>query len=373
MVNRSTTVRFFRWLCSWRTLRRVLIGLAWLVTLVALFHGEENWRGRRAWDQYRRALEAQGAQLDFKALVPKPVPDEQNFAAAPVIKSWFEKHGPAGVDQKWEDNYARAGDTNLSALRPRVAWPTASPRTWLPGKRALRRSGSGKTTGMSNSTPANLMPSRARKRPRGCWTALKTNEALFAELRLASGRPDSRYPINYDLENVWAIEFPHLRMIKGVCQRLELKACAELACGQSEKALEDVRLMLRLADSLRGEPCLISYLFRLACVQLMTQPVWEGLAEHRWSDAQLQELQTRLQQYNFIADMKPALEAERAAGISTIELLRRKGPWYLNWIGASEPTPPPATVNAGQAHWSGSRAARLVLPGGTELLPGLPG
>ena len=170
---------------------------------------------------------------------------------------------------------------------------------------------------------------------------LKTNEALFAELRLASPRPYSRYPVNYDLENVWAIELPHFSMIKGVCQRLQLKACAELAGGQSEKALEDLKLMLRLADSLKSDPCLISYLVRLACVQLAMQPIWEGLAEHRWSEAQLQELEARLQQYKFIADMKPAFDEERAAGISTIELLRRKGPWYLSWIGASDSTPPP--------------------------------
>ena len=65
MVERSTTVRFFRWLFSWRGVRRLLILLAWLVTLIALFHGEENWRGRRAWNQYRRELEAQGEPLDF--------------------------------------------------------------------------------------------------------------------------------------------------------------------------------------------------------------------------------------------------------------------------------------------------------------------
>jgi len=340
MVERSTTVRFFRWLCSRRTLRHVLIGLAWLVTLVALFHGEENWRGRRAWDRYRRALEAEGAQLDFRALVPKPLPDEQNFAAAPVIKSWFEKHGPAGVDEEWEDNYARAG-TRIYPPKAKGGPANRLPEDLVAWEERFGAAGSGKTTGKEQFYPGKTDPESRAKAASWVLTALRTNEALFAELRLASGRPDSRYPIRYDLENVWAIEFPHLRMIKGVCQRLELKACAELACGQSEKALEDARLMLRLADSLRGEPCLISYLIRLACIQLMTQPVWEGLAEHRWSEAQLQELQTRLLQYNFIADMKPALEAERAAGLSTIELLRRKGPWYLNWIGASEATPPP--------------------------------
>src|SRR5439155_7374536 len=96
----------------------------------------------------------------------------------------------------------------------------------------------------------------------------------------------------------------HLARIKDVVPRLKLKACAELAAGHSENAFEDVKLMFYAADSMKEEPILISYLVRLACLQIAIQPVWEGLAEHRWSDSQLQELQSRLQQYDFLADMK---------------------------------------------------------------------
>jgi hypothetical protein len=131
-------------------------------------------------------------------------------------------------------------------------------------------------------------------------------------------------------------------MVKGTCQRLELKACAELADGQSDQALEDLKLMFRLADSVKEDPVLISYLVRVACGQVATQPIWEGLAEHRWSDAQLQELELRLQQDNFIADLKAPLVAERAAGVSTVELVRKKGLTYLNALGNTDGTPTPA-------------------------------
>src|SRR2546421_5524573 len=86
---RSPLLRFVRWLFSRRGLRRILIVLAWTVTIFALFHGEENWRGRRAWNKYRQELEARGEELDLKSFIPKPVPDEQNFAATPFIQSWF--------------------------------------------------------------------------------------------------------------------------------------------------------------------------------------------------------------------------------------------------------------------------------------------
>ncbi len=341
MVERSTTMRFLRWLRTWRGVRRILIGLAWFVALIALFHGEENWRGRRAWNQCRRDIEARGEPLDYRALIPKPVPDEQNFAATPAIKSWFETKTASDNVPSWGDEYGQVGDR---VHAPKAKGATASRNLadlagWEAAFAAVR---SGEVAEHKEFHSAKLDPqSRAQAAP-AVLEGLRTNEALFAELRLASGRPKSRYPVNYEIENIWAIRLPHLRMIKGTCQRLQLKACAELASGQSEKALEDLKLMFYLADSLRTDPFLISYLVRLACVQLAVQPIWEGLAEHHWSEAQLQELETRLQQYNFIVDMKSNFDEERAAAISTIEMIRQKGPWYLNAIGSPDSTPPPS-------------------------------
>src|SRR5882724_273551 len=84
--------RFLKWGSSGRVIRRGLIVIVWLVTIIALFYGEEDWRGRRAWTKYSDALTAQGAELDYRAFVPKPVPDADNFAATPEIKSWFVRY-----------------------------------------------------------------------------------------------------------------------------------------------------------------------------------------------------------------------------------------------------------------------------------------
>ena len=70
---------FVRWACCWKNFRRVLIGLAVLVTLYAALCTEENWRGKRAWENCKRELEAKGAVLDWDKLIPPPVPDDQNF------------------------------------------------------------------------------------------------------------------------------------------------------------------------------------------------------------------------------------------------------------------------------------------------------
>jgi len=333
--------RMFGWLFSWRAIRRCLFAAACLATLIALFYAEENWRGRHAWGQYRRDLEARGEQLDFRAFIPKPVPDDQNFAATPFIKSWFLKENLAsdGNSKLWQDDYMRIGYVSPLNSASKGDRHFVNLVAFGMGFEAVR-SGRLKPHQEFNSDKHDP-ESRAKAAP-AVLEGLKASETNLAELRAASRRPYSRYPVVYDLDNPWGILVPHLAPIKGVVQRLRLRACAELAAGHSENALEDVKLMLVTADSLKDEPILVSYLVRLACMEIAIQPVWEGLAEHRWSDSQLQECQSRLQQYDFLADMKRPLDGERAAGILTADLLYRQkyrvGELELFGFDAPDPT-----------------------------------
>ena len=314
--------RLFGWLFSGRTIRPGLFVLVCLFTLLALFYAEENWRGRRAWNRYRQELEAHGEQVDYRAFVPQSVPDEQNFAATPFVRSWFVRGNPGSSDFD-KDNFGQAfgrvsdpkdRDLGNRKFTDLVAWKAAF---------AAVRSGETNRHQIFFTTNKLDLETRARAAV-AVLEGLKSSETNLAELRAASRRPYSRYPVIYDLDDPWGILIPHLEKIKGAVQRLQRRACAELAVGRGEDALEDVKLMLYLADSLKEEPILISYLVRLACVQIAIQPVWEGLAAHRWSDAELQELQTRFQQFNFLADMKRPLDGERAAAILTADLLYRR-------------------------------------------------
>jgi len=63
-------------------MRRLLIGSAILATLTAIFYAEEDWRGKRAWENCKRDLEARGIVMDWDKLIPPPVPDDQNFFKA---------------------------------------------------------------------------------------------------------------------------------------------------------------------------------------------------------------------------------------------------------------------------------------------------
>ncbi|MDB6024042.1 MAG: hypothetical protein JWM68_265 [Verrucomicrobiales bacterium] len=310
--SRNFIARFFSWLFSWRIVRRLLIAFVWVATIVVLFYAEENWRGRRAWNAFRQTLEAKGEQLELRAFIPKAVPEEQNFAATPIVKSWFVKKDAAGKPDSWADRYEKAQssvpvkDTTERRMTDLVAWQKAF-----------------EGTGSTNEIQKQDRESRAQAAP-AVLQVLNELSAL-TELRNASSRPIARYPIVWDMENPWGILLPHLSNIKPACRRLQLKASAELAGGDTEHAMDDIRVMLYLADSPKDEAFLVSYLVRIANFQLAVQPVWEGLLEHRWSESQLVQLQNKFQSYEFLGDLKYPLDGERAMGVMTPELIRKKG------------------------------------------------
>jgi hypothetical protein len=92
--------------------------------------------------------------------------------------------------------------------------------------------------------------------------------------------------------------------------------------GQSEKALADVKLLLGVTDSIRDQPFLISHLVRIAMMAIALQPVYEGMAQHRWSDAQLMELERALAKLDFLADFQLAMKGEKIFAIESVEKQR---------------------------------------------------
>ena len=154
--------------------------------------------------------------------------------------------------------------------------------------------------------------------------ALSKFDSAVEELRQASQRPYANVPLNYeDGFNSASTLLPILAELKRCTQLLQLRAVAELADGQNAKALADVKLLLYLNNSLRSSPFLISHLVRIAIVAIDLQPIWEGLAEHKWSDEQLVALEAELAKVDFLADYGFIMRGERAFAIASFENQRR--------------------------------------------------
>ncbi len=88
---------FARRLWDWFALRPglavTLAGVTGVIVLPVLFYTEENWRGKRAWENCKQQVEAKGRTLDWAAYIPPPVPGDQNFFAAPGMTEWFTGRG----------------------------------------------------------------------------------------------------------------------------------------------------------------------------------------------------------------------------------------------------------------------------------------
>ncbi len=321
--ERSSLTRFFRWLSSWRGLRRVLIITAWAATIIALLYGFENWRGRRAWKRHERQLLARGEQLDFRQFLLKPIPDDQNFAATPFVASWSIK---GNTDSNiWQDSYYPKIINKIRTRRDGPHRNLVDLVAWQMALDALR-SGTLANAGPFHSEKTD--PESRRAAGLAILESMKEMGPGIAELRAASARPGARYPIEFK-EDPWSMAFPHLPHLKSTCQRLRLKASAELAAGQSAAAFDDVKLMFYLADTIKNEPFVISYLVRIGCREMAIHTIWEGLVQRAWTEAHLQELQTRLTDRDFLKNLKHNLNAEHAAGIMTPELIEKLGVKYF--------------------------------------------
>jgi len=99
---------------AWRWARRTLLSLALLATLTGVFYTVENWRGRHAWNRYRHEAELRGRTFDWQALIPPPVPDDQNVFKAPNMTDWFVRDSLQGKTNPFSFSPVTSGNSHPS-------------------------------------------------------------------------------------------------------------------------------------------------------------------------------------------------------------------------------------------------------------------
>jgi hypothetical protein len=331
-----------------RHFKRFLFGLACLATLIALAYAEEDWRGWHAWNQFKHEWEAKGEKFDWQSVVPPPVPDDQNFAMAPVWVELMTANFGTNLAQRLYGETAVRRNEAASSDRLQMtigswgkdnSWPAIgnweeATVTDLKPWQSYYRELAAKT----NEFPVALQPQTPEE---AILLALSKYDSTIAELREAAQRPYSRFPLNYDNEDPAGIILPHISVLKRSSQVLQLRAIAELQNGQNDKAWDDVKLSFHLIDSIHTEPVLICHLVRIAMLQITLQPIYEGLAEHKWSDAQLVELDTELAKLNFVADYCLVMRGEMGFQDGMFKYLRRHPEQLSNMSGNFPENHPP--------------------------------
>jgi hypothetical protein len=329
--------RLFRWAFSWRMIRRALIVVVAALTLLALTYAIIDWRGLRTWQAYKNQLTARGVQLDFEAFVPPTVPDDQNFTMTPFLAPLFD-YNPLPLQPG--QNSRR--DTNRFERVIRFADNAGSGGDERSGAIGGAHEDFGQWLAMlkgEKEPAASTIATRDQKAVASeLLKALDQFKPVLTELRQASRRPYARFNVRYDEDDPWAILLPHLQVVRRISALLLMRASAELTLGDTAAAFDDLNFMFFLAHSIEHEPFVVSHLVRLGLLNNARIVVWQGLASHQWSDAQLQAIQDQLQPLALVRDLKRPLAAERAASDLTFGLFRDRGDrsrFFSDLTGAS--------------------------------------
>lgn len=349
-MNPSRPSRWLRWL------KRLVFVAVGLVTLVALVLAIEGYRAKRAWLACEQELKAQGEELHWVDLASPPVPDDQNFLAAPVLAGCFNFGSMPAEDPSkanpcdqllenlsWASNLPGPGDWREGTVIALEEWQAklrADPDEVI--RSVPERYGIGPAVAPPQpergAHPAATSPAWTALLARPPGTPLEDlrfllnyDQAVLDAIRAGARRPFARLDLAIDAPpDVFTADLmPQLARLKSLVRSFRASCWTELVGGNPEAALADFETMLALGDAAGSQPLLISQLVKIAIIDVAVAPLWAGLAEHRWSDSELAKLEEALEHLNMVADMQHALRGERAFGLS----------WLFPFSGTADEIP----------------------------------
>jgi len=288
-LNRSSACsRISGLLFSRRILRRLFIGIAALITFIALVYAEENWRGKRAWQQYKARMAAMGEVSDWSSFLPTPVPDEQNIFKAPKMSEWFLDQRAiyeAPLEHPITNDFARRLISDRSTIEITNVSEAASYLAWS----------------------EQFQPD-------------------FDFIAAALKRPYAR--IMDDYSHPFLIELPNSVTGREVIRTLEQRAKCHLLVSQTDKAWQELSLMNELRRLVDGQGNFITtegdWMLR-GIINHSLPVIARGIELHAWREPQLLVLQDLLKNSDVIARHAHALRCARAllfSSVETGELLR---------------------------------------------------
>ena len=231
---------FIRGLFTRQGFKLFLMRLAFLVVLILLFYAEEDCRGKRAWENFKHAREAEGEKFDFASTIPPPVgPDDKNFALTPIVASCYE----GAKDENGKRIYPDLPDaTNrLKMSFESEAFLIDEPTNYLNATRGTK--GSLKDWQvyyqlLASKTNEFPVPRQPQAPALDVLFALSKYDSAIEELRQASHRPLARFPINYNEDDPFGILLVHLISITQPSHRIFEKSagtiCLALPHGRDE-------------------------------------------------------------------------------------------------------------------------------------------
>ncbi|MCB1128480.1 MAG: hypothetical protein KDM81_18435, partial [Verrucomicrobiae bacterium] len=223
---------------------------------------------------------------------------------------------------------------------------------------------------------ASVSPAWTALRARPAGTPLEDvrflldhDRAVLDEIRRAARRPSAELRSSAELgvEELQA----QLARLKGWVYPFRASCVAGLIEGDAATAFADLETMLRLGEAAGSQPVLPGALAKMSIIELSLSPLWQGLVEHQWPDAELAQIENRLRRVNPVADVRRSLPQPRAGEPpvhSGPDRPSRDGVWHSIYLARLDPDGPSARLQLSAAERAlldadADAAARALLDG----------
>ena len=258
-----------------------------LLAVAALFtatHFFLNWQSERRWQAYVKEGRARGVKFNLTEFAPPIIPDEENFAALPMMRAVF------------------AGGKSPMALPPEYPPSFGDPRKgeridWVKWQAYFKDAGF-----ISETTDSP---------PRDVLRALEHYAPQFQEWSEWETRTKCRFPL--DCPAGIELALPYLGIFRDASKLFNLRMRAHLALGDSAAACMDFCEGFQASRALDEEPALFPALGQASILEALCDSVGEGLADHVWADIELAKLAKNLSTVALWRRYRLALQSARAA------------------------------------------------------------
>jgi hypothetical protein len=286
---------FFRRFLTAKTARNALIALLVLFAALVLYLNVERSRGLQAWTDYQARAKAAGVWIDFANFTQAPVPDDQNFAAAPILKTLSLTGN--GADAAPARDFLKRFD----ALIPADHVPN----------------GLGDYAHWETAEPVDLKFWRDHWKSADLLAPLQQFDPELSAFADAARRPAAVFPLEGEPATIDL--GPLLDNLTHLACLLELRAIAELDQNLPGPAADDATTLLRAAQHYASAPGMTYQMFAVDLQAAALPILWQGLASRRWNDTQLAALDHELATLDLLAATHRAWQFEAAFSTAAFE------------------------------------------------------
>ena len=242
-----------------------------------------NWKAERRWHAYVKEGRARGVKFDLTEFAPPKIPDEENFAALPMMRAIMQRgaKSPMALPEKDRPNFGNVLKGERFDLEKWQAYF--------------------KDIGFISETTESA--------PRDVLRALEHYAPQFQEWSEWKTRPRCRFDL--DFKAGAAMSLAHLSIFQNAASLFALRMRAHLALGDSSAAYADFYEGFQANRALVDEPTLISGLVRISVIAIFLNGIGDGLANRAWREAEINKLDADLAKVRVWEDYRLSMSSER--------------------------------------------------------------